>query len=109
MRLLPRWLDQVALIPIREDQADACIALAERLEAEDIRVDAKIAPTHMNKRIKEAQTHQVPFMLIVGEREVEEGTVAVRRRGTREQEVVPFEQFLQMVVRLRDERSELLQ
>ncbi|MCL4140850.1 UNVERIFIED_CONTAM: hypothetical protein GTU68_042608 [Idotea baltica] len=106
----PVWLapDQVALIPIREDQADACLAMAERLEDAGIRVDAKIAPTHMNKRIKEAQQHQVPFMLVVGEREVEEGTVAVRRRGTREQEVVPFEDFLAMVVRLRDERSDEL-
>ena len=44
-------------------------------------------------------------MAIVGEREVEEGTVAVRRRGTREQEVMSFADFQAMVVRLRDERS----
>ena len=62
-------------------------------------------PGHMNKKIKQAQREQIPFMLIAGEREQEEGTVAIRRRGTREQEVVPFEEFLELARRLRGERS----
>ncbi len=106
----PVWCapTQVALIPIREEQAEACRGLAAELEAEGLRVDCMDAPGHMNKKIKEAQQHQVPFMAIVGEREVEEGTVAVRRRGTREQEVMPFAAFRELVARLRDERSEAL-
>ena len=58
------------------------------------------SPGHMNKKIKEAQKHKVPFQLVVGEREVEDGTVAIRRRGTREQEVVPFTEFLELFDRL---------
>ena len=106
----PVWCapTQVALIPIREEQAEACRGMAAELEAEGLRVDCMDAPGHMNKKIKEAQQHQVPFMAIVGEREVEEGTVAVRRRGTREQEVVPFSELQALLVRLRDERSEEL-
>ena len=53
----------------------------------------------------EAQTHKVPFMLIAGEREAADGTVAVRRRDTREQEVVPFEQFLELIKDLRARRA----
>ena len=44
-------------------------------------------------------------MLIAGDRERDDGTVTIRRRGTREQAVVPFEQFLDLVRRLRESRS----
>ncbi len=103
----PFWCapTQVALIPIREEHSDYCKKLAERLQKELFRVDAMLEPAHMNKKIKEAQHQKVPFMLIAGEREAEAGTVAVRRRDTREQEVVPFEQFLGMVRELRATRS----
>ena len=59
----------------------------------------------MNKKIKQAQRDQVPFMLIAGEREQADGTVAIRRRGTTEQDIVPFEEFLVLATRLRADRS----
>ncbi|MDP6409199.1 MAG: threonine--tRNA ligase [Planctomycetota bacterium] len=103
----PVWCapTQVALIPIREEHADCCRALGERLRSELFRVDAMLSAGHMNKKIKDAQQRQVPFMLIVGDREVEEGTVTVRRRGTREQETLAVEDFLALVRELRDSRS----
>ncbi len=52
-----------------------------------------------------AQHHHVPFLLIAGEREAADGTVAVRRRGTREQDVMPFESFLALARELRSARS----
>ncbi|MAF66167.1 MAG: threonine--tRNA ligase [Planctomycetes bacterium] len=103
----PVWCapTQVALIPIREEHADCCRALGERLRSELFRVDAMLSAGHMNKKIKDAQQRQVPFMLIVGDREVEEGTVTVRRRGTREQETLAVEDFLALVRELRASRS----
>ncbi len=103
----PLWCapTQVALIPIREEQVEACKQLESRLQAELFRVDCKNEPAHMNKKIKQAQRDQVPFMLVVGEREAADGTVAIRRRGTQEQEVVPFEEFLTLIRKLRAERS----
>ena len=59
----------------------------------------------MNNKIKQAQHLKIPFMLIAGEREAAEGTVAVRRRDTREQVAMPFEAFLELARRLRDTRS----
>jgi threonyl-tRNA synthetase len=59
----------------------------------------------MNKKIKIAQKEQIPFMLIVGEREMEEGTVALRRRGTREQVTMGFDEFLALAERLVQSRS----
>ncbi len=103
----PLWCapTQVALIPIREEHADYCRELDARLKAELFRSDCKDDPAHMNKKIKQAQRDQVPFMLIAGEREQADGTVAIRRRGTREQEVVPFDEFLALIRRLRGERA----
>ena len=95
----------MALVPIREEHAEYCAGLAQRLRAETFRVHAMLEPGHMNRKIKQAQHDQVPFMLIAGDRERDEGTVAVRRRGTREQEVVPFEDFLALVRELRSTRS----
>jgi len=103
----PFWLAprQVALIPIREEHADYVRGLAERLRSELFRVHLYDDPGHMNKKIKAAQHDQIPFLLIAGEREVEEGTVAVRKRGTREQEVVPFDDFLARARSLRTARA----
>jgi len=103
----PFWCapTQVALIPIREEHSDYCRELDVRLRGELFRSDCKDESAHMNKKIKQAQRDQVPFMLIAGEREQADGTVAIRRRGTREQEVVPFEDFLTLIRRLRGERS----
>ena len=59
----------------------------------------------MNKRIKEAQKLQVPYMLVAGEREAENGTLALRRRGTREQEEISVEDLMNRVRRLRSTRA----
>jgi threonyl-tRNA synthetase len=79
--------------------------LEAALKAEDFRVDAMFEPAHMNKKIKEAQLSKIPFMLIAGEREAADGTVAIRRRDTREQEVLPFGRFMDLARRLRSQRA----
>ena len=103
----PLWLAprQVALIPIREEHSEYVRGLAARLRKELLRVHLYDEPGHMNKKIKAAQHDQIPFMLIAGEREMQEGTVAVRKRGTREQAVVPFEEFLDRARGLRTSRA----
>jgi threonyl-tRNA synthetase len=103
----PFWCapTQVALIPIREEHAPYCKKLEVELQRELFRVDAMLDPAHMNKKIKEAQTQKVPFMLIAGDREAADGTVAVRRRDTREQEVMPFDAFLALIRDLRTRRA----
>jgi threonyl-tRNA synthetase len=100
---------QVALIPIREEHADYVRGLAAKLRADLFRERCMDHPGHMNNKIKQAQHDQVPFMLIAGEREKAEGTVAVRRRGTREQQVMAFEAFVELAHKLREARSLELQ
>lgn len=103
----PFWLapEQIAVIPIREEHADYARRLADQLEAESFRVDCMDDPSHMNKRIKQAQERQVPYMLIVGGDEEAAGTCSVRRRGTRDQAVVPFERMLELARSLRASKS----
>ncbi|MCK6448652.1 MAG: threonine--tRNA ligase [Planctomycetes bacterium] len=103
----PVWCapKQVALIPIREEHADYVRELAKSLQGELFRVTCMDDPGHMNNKIKEAQKLQIPFMLIAGDREVAERAVAVRRRGTREQEVMSFDAFRELLARLRSTRS----
>ena len=103
----PVWLapTQVALIPIQEEHESYCNELSDLLRAEGFRVTNKDASSHMNKRIKEAQKAQVPYMLIAGEREAADRTVALRRRGTREQDVVSFEDFAKMLRSKRASRA----
>jgi len=102
----PFWLApvQIAVIPIREEHAPYCQELESQLKAEGFRVDAMLEASHMNNKIKQAQRERVPFMLVVGEREAAEKTVTVRRRDTREQETIPFEQFFALVRDLRNRR-----
>ena len=62
-------------------------------------------PGHMNKKIRQARGEKVPFLLIAGEREVEERTVTVSQRGVEEQTTVPFDAFLERALLLAASRS----
>ncbi|MBL4771643.1 MAG: threonine--tRNA ligase [Planctomycetes bacterium] len=103
----PLWCSpkQVAIIPIREEHAPYARTLVDRLRGDRFRVEAMLEAAHMNKKIKTAQKAQIPFMLIVGEREAEDGTVTIRRRDTRDQETIPFEEFITRIEGLRETRA----
>ncbi|HED65379.1 MAG TPA: threonine--tRNA ligase [Planctomycetes bacterium] len=103
----PFWLSptQVAVIPIREEHEDYARKLEERLRSERLRVDLLDAHSHMNKRIRQAKKEKVPFLLVVGDREAEEGTVTVSERGKEEQVSVPFDAFVERVLALRASRG----
>ncbi len=103
----PLWCapKQVALIPIREEHAPYVRKLEALLREDLFRVALMDSPGHMNNKIKDAQQLQIPFMLIAGDREAAENTVAVRKRGTREQVVMPFDEFHALIRKLRDSRA----
>jgi len=106
----PFWLapQQIALIPIREQHAEYAQELARALRAERFRVDCMDQPGHMNKKIQAAEKARVPFMLVVGDREAAQRAVTLRRRGSREQESLSFDEFLALARRLRETRSQAL-
>ena len=79
---LPLWLSptQVAVLPISDQQLDYATGIAEQVRSAGIRVELNERGESIGKKIREAETMKVPVMLIVGKKEVEANTVAVRSR-----------------------------
>ncbi len=105
----PVWLapEQVRILPIADAQQEAAAAVAASLRAGGLRVRLDAGNETLNYRIREAETAKVPYMGVIGQREAEAGTVAVRTRGAgTKQDVMPVDAFL---ARLADEsRRKLL-
>ena len=79
----PVWLApvQAVVLPIAERHAEFGVEVRKELLAAGIRVELDAASETLNKRIRQAQTKKVPYMLIAGDREVEEGQVSIRLRS----------------------------
>ena len=80
---MPMWLapEQVRVIPISERLRDEAMAVTDSLKAAGIKVTCDDRNEKMGYRIREAQLEKIPYMLIVGDKEVETNTVSVRKRG----------------------------
>jgi len=93
----PLWLapEQVRVLPISDDQLPAAREVQSKLRAAGLRAHLDERNETLNYKIRDAETHKVPYMAVVGQREAEAGTVAVRVRGSgKKQEVVPLVEFV---------------
>ena len=92
----PIWLApvQVVVLPITDKQAAYAQAVADRLRDAGLRVDLDARNEKVNAKIREAQVQKIPYMLVVGAREAEQGTVSVRHRKLGDQGAQPIDQFL---------------
>ena len=92
----PVWLSpvQVSIIPIADRHNDYANAIAEKLRAADLRAEVDMRNERMNAKIRDAQKQKIPYMLIVGDKEVETGSVSLRMRGGENPGAMPFEDFL---------------
>jgi len=95
----PTWLApvQVQVIPVSDDFNAYAEEVASKLRAEDIRVKVDGKDETVGYKIRQAETSKVPYMLVVGGREAEAGTVAVRAHGSGEQDVIPADAFVQQI------------
>ena len=86
----PLWLapEQVRVLPISDAQAPAARALQERLRAAGIRAHLDERSETLNYRIRDGELQKVPYMAVVGQREADAGTAAVRGRGEGKKQVV---------------------
>jgi len=99
----PVWLspEQVRVIPITEEQADAARVIGDRLRAVGLRASVDDRNDTLNYRIRDGEMMKVPFIAVVGKREVEQGAVAVRARGAEKKQVVmSVEEFQERVMEL---------
>jgi threonyl-tRNA synthetase len=103
----PLWLapTQVQIIPIADRHADYAESVANELRACDLRVEVDSRRERMQNKIRQAETLKVPYILVVGDRDIEAGTVSVRARGQGDLGASPRGEFLARVVKERDERT----
>jgi threonyl-tRNA synthetase len=95
----PPWLApvQVQAIPIAERHADYLYDVAARLREQGIRVEVDDSDDRMQKKIRNAQLQKVPFMMIAGDRDVEEGAVSFRYRSGEQENGVPVQDAIARV------------
>ncbi len=91
--MLPVWLSptQVRIIPVSEDQADHARGLLDRLPG--ARVDLDDTKDTLNKKIRRAEKEWVPYIVVMGKREVESGTLNVRVRSSKEQRTMTVDEL----------------
>jgi threonyl-tRNA synthetase len=95
----PLWLapEQVRLVPVADRHAEHARTLRARLEDRGLRVEVDASRETVPKKIRAAQLMKVPYTIVVGDKEIEAGTVAVRDRAGHEVRGVPFEPFVEAV------------
>jgi threonyl-tRNA synthetase len=94
---LPLWLspEQIRLIPIADRHAEHARGLAARLGESGLRPKVDDGRETVGRKVRDAQLMKVPYALVVGDAEVDGGTIAVRDRAGEEVRGVPFERFLE--------------
>lgn len=92
----PLWLapEQYAILPISERFVDYCKEIQARLSAVDIRGILDERNETIGRKIRDTELKRIPYMLIVGEKEVEENKVAVRKQGAGDQGAMNVEDFI---------------
>ena len=98
----PTWLApvQATIIPVSvEHHYDAARELKEKMARLGLRVDLDDRNEKMGYKIRASQTQKIPYQLVIGDKEVEEGTVTVRRYGSKETKSMTVEAYLELVQR----------
>jgi threonyl-tRNA synthetase len=95
----PVWLspEQARVVPITEAHNEYAGNLARQFRDANIRAQADLGPERMNNKIRQAQLLQIPYMLVVGDQEIANGTVALRKRDGSRQNDLPVGDFIAMV------------
>ncbi len=96
---LPLWLtpDQVNIVPVSEKYEEYAKKVCDLLNNSDIRASIDDRNETLGKRIRESELKRIPFLVIVGEKEMTEGTVSVRRQGGIDAGSMSAEEFVALV------------
>ena len=102
----PAWLSpkQVTLIPIADRHNDYAHEVAARLKKAGLRLTVDDSSDRMNAKIRDAQKQKVPYMLVIGDREMEDGQVALRRRNGENPGAMSVEAFIELALREIEEK-----
>jgi threonyl-tRNA synthetase len=105
----PPWLApvQVVAIPVADRHDDYLRGVADQLRGRGVRVEVDTSDDRMQKKIRNAQAHKVPFMLIAGDRDVEEGAVSFRYRNGTQDNGVPVADAIARIVDAVEQRVQV--
>ena len=97
---LPLWLspEQVRVLPLSENLAEQAKEIEEKIAAAGIRVTTDLRSEKIGYKIREAQLEKIPYMLVIGSKELENGTVSVRSRKQADLGSMPLDDFLQLAL-----------
>jgi threonyl-tRNA synthetase len=104
----PLWLapEQVRVLPIAEEFNAVASAITHKLKSAGIRASLDDRSDTLNYRIRDGEVTRVPYMAVVGKREADSGTIALRIRGAgKKQDIVGVDDFIARVVREKKERA----
>jgi threonyl-tRNA synthetase len=92
----PAWLApvQVRVLPVRDDHDTYARRIVDRLRAEGYRADLDVADEKLGNRIRKAKVEKLPYVLVVGDDDVEHSTVGVNPRGGEVERGVPVDEFV---------------
>ncbi|MEZ4894354.1 MAG: His/Gly/Thr/Pro-type tRNA ligase C-terminal domain-containing protein [Saprospiraceae bacterium] len=98
----PLWLspEQFAILPVSDKFIEYSYQVKQALEAEDLRGFVDDRNETIGRKIRDNELKRIPFLLIIGEKEVEAGTVSVRKQGEGDQGAVSVDAFAEMVKEL---------
>ena len=103
----PAWIapEQIAVIPVAETFNGYAEKVAAQLKAKDLRVTAELSDDRMNAKIRGCQTRKIPYMLVTGQREADEGTVSIRLRDGRQLPAMKTEEFISYILEKIESKS----
>jgi threonyl-tRNA synthetase len=103
----PMWLApvQVTVLPITDRINNYALEVADELKRNGLRVETNLRSEKIGAKIRDAQLQKIPFMLVLGDREMEDGTVAVRERKGGDLGVLKLTEFKEMARRLIESRA----
>jgi threonyl-tRNA synthetase len=92
----PLWLSpvQVKLLPITDKHVDHCNAVALKMKESGLRVEIDARSETTNKKVRDAQLEQVNYIMVMGDKEIQGGTVSIRTRDNRVVGSVPLDDFI---------------
>jgi threonyl-tRNA synthetase len=95
----PVWLapEQVRIISVGSDHADYCRKLKQEMKNHDLRAETDIGDDTVNYKIKKAVKEKIPYILVVGDKEMNSGVLTVRDRGSEQTREVDKEDFIKEI------------
>jgi threonyl-tRNA synthetase len=92
----PVWIapEQIAVIPVSEKFNDYAKTIAAEIKDQELRVSLEMSDERLPAKIRDCQNRKIPYMLVVGEKEANEGTVSVRFRDGRQMPGMKFDEFI---------------